>query len=88
MAVVEGGAQRERLQHVAFDVDIALQIRLGDVAFVQRAQRLDRAVVVKVDVELGIPLADVPLRAVRQLNGEGRRDPADTIDEGVERACG
>jgi hypothetical protein len=42
MAVVERRAQRKRLQHVAFDVDVALQVSLGDVALVERAQRPHR----------------------------------------------
>ncbi len=88
MTVVERGAQRERLQHVAFDVDVALQIGFGDVALIQRAQRFDGPIVMKVDVELGRALADIALGAVGQLDGERRRDPAHTVDEGVERACG
>ncbi len=87
MAVVEQRPKRERLQHVALDVDVTLQIGLGDVSLVQRAQRLYRALVVQVDAELWLPLTHSPLGAVRQRDGEGRRDLADTIDESVERAC-
>ena len=52
MAVVEGGAKRERLQHVALMIDVALQIGLGDVALVQRAQRLDGALVAEANAKL------------------------------------
>jgi hypothetical protein len=88
MAVVERRAQRKRLQHVAFDVDVALQVSLGDVALVERAQRPHRPRVSQADVKLGVALADVPLLPIRQLDGEGRRGPADAGDEGVERRCG
>ncbi len=87
MAVVERGAQRKRLQHVAFDVDVTLQIGFGDVALIQRAQRLDGPLVVKVHVEGGLALADIALGTVGQLDGERRLDPAYAVDEGVERAC-
>jgi hypothetical protein len=88
MTVVERGAQGKRLQHVAFNVDIALQIGLGDVAFVERAQRPERPLIAQADVKLGLALAHAPLRTVRQLEGERRNDSAHTIDEGVESRCG
>jgi hypothetical protein len=42
MKVVERSAQGKGLQPVAFNVDITLQIGLGNVAFVERAQRPER----------------------------------------------
>jgi hypothetical protein len=88
VAIVKLGTQRKRLQHVAFDVDVALEIGLGDVALVQRAERSQRPLVAQADVKLGLALAHVSLRAVRQLDREGRLDSAHAIDEGVERVCG
>ena len=45
MAVVEMGSERKRLQHVALDVDVALQIGLGDIALVQRTKRTHRPLI-------------------------------------------
>ena len=61
MTVVEGGAKRERLQHVAFKIDVACEIGLGDVALIERAQRLERALVAKAYAKLP-PCPDPILR--------------------------
>ncbi len=88
VTVVERGPQRKRLQHVAFDVDVALQIGFGDVALVQGPQSLDRPLVMEGDVELRLAFAHGALGAIGEFDGEGSRNPADTVDEGVEPACG
>ena len=40
-----GGCHGSEFQHVAFDVDVALQIGLGDVALVQRTKRTHRPLI-------------------------------------------
>ncbi len=39
MSIVELGAEREGLQHIALEIDVALEVGLGDIALVQGAQR-------------------------------------------------
>ena len=88
MAIVERGAERERLQHVALKIDVALQIGLGDIALIERAQRLERALVAEPDAKLLLAEADLALLSARQLDGERRRKSAQAIDEKVERGGG
>ena len=52
MPVVERGAERKGLDHVAVDVEVALQVGFGDVALVEGLQRLDGAVVAQRHLEL------------------------------------
>ena len=86
--VVERSPELEGLQHIALDVDIALQIGLGDIPLVERAQRPERPLVAETDLELRLALAEGPFLAVGQLDGERRRDLADAVDQGVERSGG
>src|SRR6185503_17165272 len=88
MTVVEGGAEREGLQHVAFNIDVALQIGLGDVAFIERAQRLDGSLVAEANAKLFLAQSDLALLAARQLDREGCRKTAQSIEKEVERGCG
>ena len=88
MAIVERGAERERLEHVALKIDVALQISLGDIALIERAQRLQRALVAEPDAKLLLAEADLALLSARQLDGERRRKSAQAIDEKVERGGG
>jgi hypothetical protein len=88
VTVVERGPQRKRLQHVAFDVDVALQIGFCDIALVQGPQGFDRPLVVEIDVKLGLARAHGALGAIGEFDGERSRNPADTVDEGVEPASG
>jgi len=75
-------------QHVPFDVEVAVEVSLGDVAFIEAAKGPERPLIAKADTELGLSLTKVPLFAVRQFNRERRRDVADAGDDGVERGCG
>ena len=86
--VVERGAEIEGLHHVAFEVDVALQIGLGDISLVEGAQRPQRTLVAQAHFELGLALAECPLLAVGQLDGKGRRDLAHAVEQGVDRRCG
>src|SRR6476619_5450835 len=88
MAIVERGAERERLEHVALEIDVALQISLGDIALIERAQRLKRALVAEPDAKLFLAEADLALFSARQLDGERRRKSAQAINEKVERGSG
>ena len=88
VAIVERGAQRKGLEHVALKVDVALQIGLGDVAFIERPQRPEGAVVAETDTKFGVALADIALLPVWQFDREGRGHAADTVEKGVERGCG
>ena len=81
MTVVERGAERERLQHVALEIDVALQIGLGDVALIERAQRLERALVAEANAKLFLAEADLALLPARQLDREGRRKSAQAIEK-------
>jgi hypothetical protein len=86
--VVERGAKRKRLQHVAVEVDIPRQIGFSDIALIQAAQRAQGPLVAQADMKGWLALADGAPAAVRQFHREGRRDLADTINESVERRCG
>src|SRR5262245_18267735 len=83
VAIIERGAQRKRLQHVAFDVNVALQIGLGDIAFVERAKRPHRPRVAQADEKLASALPDAAFLAVGLFNRERLRDPTDAVDKGV-----
>jgi hypothetical protein len=85
MTIVEMLTQRERLQHVAFDVEVAVEVSLGDVPFIEAAKGPERPLIAKADTELRLALTKVPLLAVRQFNCERRPNVCDTADEGVER---
>ena len=87
MSIVERSAEGEGLEHIALEVDVALQISLGDVALIESAQGPDGPVVAQADAKLGLALADVALLPVRQLDREGRRHAADAIEKGVEGGC-
>ena len=88
MTIVERGAEREGLQHVAFEIDVALQICLGDVAFIERAQRFQSALVAEAHAKLFLAKSDLALLPARQLDREGRRKSAQAIEKEVERGCG
>lgn len=88
MAIVQRRPERERLQHVAFEIDVSLQVGLGDVALIQRTQRFQRAIVTQPDAKLGLALADLPLLSTRKLDREGRGTSADTVEKGVESGYG
>ena len=85
MTVVERSAQREGLQHVAVDVEIACEIGFGDVALVESSERAQRPIVAKPDMKLGLTVADGTLGPIGQLDGERRRCRAHAIDQGVDR---
>lgn len=55
MGGLERGAQCKWLQHVAFDIDIAMEIGLRDVRFVQGPDGLDRARIMQIHMEAGPP---------------------------------
>ena len=86
--VVERGAERERRDHVAVQIDIAPQIRLADIPFVEAAQGLDGAIVAQAHVEPGLAITHVARRAVRKLEAERRLDRAHPVDEPVDLARG
>ena len=88
MTVVEGGTERERLQHVAFNINIALEIGLGDVALIERAQRLDGALVAEANAKFFLAQPDLALLPARQLDREGCRKTAQAIEKEIERGCG
>ena len=88
VAIVEQLPEREGLQHVPFEVNVAAQIGLGNVAFVQGPDCAERALVAQADLELGLALAHLAPLAIRQLDGEGHRDAPHAIDEGVDCASG
>ena len=81
-------AQRKRLQHVAFDVDVTLQVGFDDVALVEGTDRAQRPFVANTDMEFRCAFAHVPFLTVGQIDRERRRDCADPADESLERRCG
>ncbi len=88
MAVVERCPELEGLQHVAFQVDIALEVGLGDISFVERAQRPQGPLVAQTNLELRLAVAEIAFLTVGQLDGERCRDLPDAADQGVERGGG
>ena len=69
-------------------IDVALQIGLGDIALIERAQRLDRPLVAQADAKLFVAQADLALLSARQLDREGRRKSAEAIEKQIERGGG
>ena len=87
MLVVHRAAQRKHLKEIAIDVEIALQIGLADIAFVERAHGFDGAIVVEDDFEFGLARAQHALRAVRHFQHEARVRAGQTIGEFVDQAA-
>ncbi len=88
VAVVERCAQRERLQHVAVEVDVATHIGLGDVALVEAAYGLHRFVVVKRCMEQRVAAPRTTHLAVGQLDRERFGDGSRSVNEGIDRLFG
>src|SRR4029450_7194599 len=60
MAVVEMLTQLEGLQHVAFEVDVTVQVSFRDVAFIEAAKRPECPLIAQADGELRLALTECP----------------------------
>ena len=72
MVVVHGFAKPERLQHVALEIDVAGEIGLRDLGFVERLQRPHGALITQAHFELRLAIAELAFLPARQLDREGR----------------
>ena len=81
MTIVEEGSKREGLEHVALDIEVAVQIGLADVALVEGAERPERAIVAEGNAEFGLAFSHLPRLTARELDREGRGKSASRVSE-------
>src|SRR5262245_23908874 len=87
MTVGKTRAQGKRSKHVPFEIDVTFKISLSDLAFIERAKRLQPSLIAYSKFKSGCFASDLSLLPVRKLNRKGRPHIADPTDKGFDRAC-
>ena len=85
VTVIERGAKGKWRNHIAGQIQIALQEGLGNIALVQGLERPHRALILDRHGELRRAIAELPACAVRQVDFKRIFQFPDAVEQGIDR---